>query len=109
MKQMETMKAHGIRPSSASYCCALACCEANEDVDTAFRLYHEACDTGLLLTDDVHNCLIRVCTVCGRVDDALTEIKALMRKHGKMQQDTINSLTRALCDSYIGVTLRHAW
>jgi pentatricopeptide repeat protein len=99
---LQAMHARGVQPSAISYCCALACCEATGNLTTAFALYEEACESGIRPTDKVHNQLIRVCASSGHVDRALSEVKALMRRHGDMQQHTLNSLTRALSDQHIG-------
>jgi pentatricopeptide repeat protein len=99
---MGAMRARGLQPSSVTYGCALAGCEVSGDVDRAVRLYKEACTEGLLPTDPLHNALIKVCVRAGRLDEALEQIKTLIRSHGRMEQHTINSLTRALSDQYIG-------
>ena len=101
-KILEEMRLRRVQPSAVTYGCVLSACEATADADLAFRVYKEACADGVLPTDECHNALIRVCATAGRVDEALEEIKLLMRKHGDMQLHTINSLTRALCEPFIG-------
>jgi pentatricopeptide repeat protein len=100
---MDTMRDTGLQPSVVSYGCALAACEVSQDADQAFKLYHEACEAGVVPTDNLHNALIKVCVSVGKLDGALEEIKSLIRSHGHMQQHTINSLTRALSEQYIGM------
>ena len=99
---MDTMHDAGMQPSAITYGVALASCEASKDADQAFKLYNEACQAGVIPTDNLHNALIKVCVSVGKLDDALEQIKNLIRAHGHMQQHTINSLTRALSDQYIG-------
>lgn len=43
--------------------------------------------------------LISVCTEAERLDEALDLVKRLARKHGTMQQHTLNSLTRSAGES----------
>jgi pentatricopeptide repeat protein len=104
---MDTMREAGIQPSAVSYGCALAACELSQDAHQAFKLYHEACEAGVMPTDNLHNALIKVCVSAGMLDDALEQIKSLIRGHGHMQQHTINSLTRALSEQYIGMLPFH--
>ena len=60
----------------------------------------------MLPTDTCHNLLIEVCTQAGRLDEALDLVKRLARQHGAMQQQTLNSLTRALSASHVDRALR---
>ena len=57
-------------------------------------------------TDTCHNLLIEVCTQAGRLDEALDLVKRLARQRGAMQQQTLNSLTRALSASHVDRALR---
>jgi hypothetical protein len=102
---LRQMQEEGVAPSAITYGCALAACEALQDADLAFVLYKEACAGGVVPDVDVHNALIKVCTTAGRLDEALDEIKTLMRQHGHMQLATINSLTCALAGPCIGTPL----
>lgn len=102
-----SMREAGVQPSIVTYCCAVTCCEATHDVDTAFKVYEEACQeqsvaaaNQVAALDELHNCLIRVCTASLHLDDALALIKAQLRRHGAIEQATINSLTRALSSSH---------
>lgn len=85
--------------TAITYGTAIRACEAMQDADLAFVLYKEACDGGVVASVDVHNALIKVCTAAGRLDEALEEIKRLMRDHGDLQLATINALTCALADA----------
>lgn len=105
---MSEMRGRGIKATAVTYGCALAACEARRDAAGAFRLYHEACAAGVPLTDIVHDALIKACVAAGQLDEALDAIKRLMRAHGDMQAHTFNSVTRALCDQYVGATRRPA-
>ena len=49
---------------------------------------------------------MRLTACCDREDDALTLIKALARKHGSMQERTLNSVIRALAASHVDRALR---
>lgn len=102
---MAEMRGRGIAATAVTYGCALAACEARRDAGGAVRLYHEACAAGVPPSDIVHDALIKACVAAGRLDEALGVIKRLMRAHGDMQAHTLNSVTRALCDQYIGVLL----
>ena len=99
---MEEMRGRGIAPTAVTYGCALAACEARRDAGAAVALYHEACAAGVPPSDIVHDALIKACVAAGRLDEALDAIKRLMRANGEMQAHTFNSVTRALCDQYIG-------
>ena len=99
------MREAGVAPSTVTYCLAVTCCEAARDVQAALSIYEQACvelqaeqgDPAVL--DELHNCLIRACTAALHLDEALAQIKALLRRHGAIEQATINSLTRALSSS----------
>ena len=55
-----------LKPTATTYGCLLKVCELREDVDTAFKLYEEAFEEGVLATDECHNMLIDVCSDAGR-------------------------------------------
>lgn len=61
------MKAVGkLKPTATTYGCLLKVCGLRQDVTTAFKLYEEAFEVGVLATDECHNMLIDVCSDAGR-------------------------------------------
>jgi len=97
----QTLKDLGLQPTAVTYGCVLLAHAAQGDVDGAFRLYQEACRCGISPSDKCHNILINMCTDVGRLDDALELIKVLVRKHGDIAEETMNSLVRALSADYL--------
>lgn len=63
-EEMKTVR--NVKPTATTYGCLLKVCELRHDVDTAFRLYEEAFEVGVLATDECHNMLIDVCSDAGR-------------------------------------------
>ena len=97
----EEMQARGCELTQVTYgCLLLACDKLGGDVDRAFRVYQQACDQGIMPSDEMHDILIGVCTKGGRLDDALELVKAMARTHAALQQHTMDSLVRALSGSY---------
>lgn len=96
------MRQNGLAPDGRAYTRALTACELMGDATQAFVLYHQACDDGVVPVDEMHNVLVRVCSKTHRIEEALNLVKDLMRNHGNMEYHTLNSITRALCEDYIG-------
>ena len=97
----QRLKRQKIRPTVVTYGCLFEALRATENVDGAFALYREACRYGISLSDRCHNVLISMCTEVGRLDDALDLIKVLVRTHGDIAEETMNSVTRALAAEYL--------
>lgn len=67
LQVFEKMKAVGkLKPTATTYGCLLKVCGLRGDVTTAFKLYKEAFEVGVLATDECHNMLIDVCSDAGR-------------------------------------------
>ena len=60
------MQEESVAPTAVTYGCLLVACEHLGDVERAFRLYKQACDRGIVPTDECHNILINVCAATGR-------------------------------------------
>lgn len=60
------MQQENVAPTAVTYGCLLVACEQLGDVERAFRLYKQACDRGIVPTDECHNILINVCAATGR-------------------------------------------
>ncbi len=97
----QRLKREKIRPTVVTYGCLFEAFRATENVDGAFALYREACLYSVSPSDQCHNVLIGMCTEVGRLDDALDLIKVLVRKHGDIAEETMNSMTRALAVEYL--------
>jgi pentatricopeptide repeat protein len=104
LDMLKRMRRNGLAPDAIAYTKALTACELMGDATQAFALYHQAYDDGVVPIDDMHNVLVRVCSKAHRIDEALNLIKDLMRNHAKMEYQTLNSITRALCEDYIGAS-----
>ena len=63
-EEMKTVR--NLKPTATTYGCLLKVCGLQHDVDTAFKLYEEAFEVGVLATDECHNMLIDVCSDAGR-------------------------------------------
>lgn len=63
-EEMKTVRK--LNPTATTYGCLLKVCDLRHDVDTAFKLYEEAFEVGVLATDECHNMLIDVCSDAGR-------------------------------------------
>ena len=92
----QDMERHNISMTDVTYGCLFLACEKLGDVNMAFKLYRKACEDGIRPSDEMHNILISVCTKCGKMDEALDLVKKMSRENSKLQQHTMNSLTRAL-------------
>lgn len=67
LQVFQEMKAVGnLKPTATTYGCLLKVCGLRKDVATAFKLYEEAFEVGVLATDECHNMLIDVCSDAGR-------------------------------------------
>ncbi len=62
----EEMQQEGVEPTAVTYGCLLVACEQLGDVERAFQLYKQACERGIVPTDECHNILINVCAATGR-------------------------------------------
>eukprot|EP00884_Botryococcus_braunii_P007551 jgi/Botrbrau1/16798/Bobra.150_2s0027.1 len=102
----QEMELAGIQPNAVSYGSLLTACRKLGDVDRASALYRRICDRGVLPNDECHNILINIYADAGRVDEALDLFKKLARKHGEMQEATLNSVVRALTERYADRALR---
>lgn len=98
---LEAMQQEGLKPTAVTYGCLLVACWQSGDVDRAFSLYREAHENQILPTDSCHNILINLCTRTGRLEEALTLVKDLARRHGSIEHHTLNSLVRALAKDNI--------
>ena len=63
-EELKTVR--NLKPTATTYGCLLKVCELRNDVETAFKLYEEAFEVGVLATDECHNMLIDVCSDAGR-------------------------------------------
>lgn len=87
---------HGLAPSEVTYGVMLTACKYSKDVDRAFFLYQQACDEGIVPTDEMLNLLLSVCASANKLEDAVELVKKLARLHAPMQAPALNTLTRAL-------------
>ena len=62
----EEMQQEGVAPTAVTYGCLLVACEQLGAVDRAFQLYKQACERGIVPTDECHNILINICAATGR-------------------------------------------
>jgi len=62
----EEMQHDGVAPTEVTYGCLLVACERLGDVERAFQLYKQACERGIVPSDECHNILINVCAETGR-------------------------------------------
>eukprot|EP00887_Chlorella_sp_A99_P002761 scaffold6.g2761.t1 len=97
LQLLDDMRAAGLQPSAVTYGTALGACSRRGDVETAFALYQQACQEGIVPTDELHDLLLKLCVRAGRLSEGVDLVKALARQHSTLQEATLNSLVRALC------------
>jgi len=100
------MRAAGVQPTDVTYTVVLRACVARRDIGTAFALYEQAAGGRILLDDQCHNLLIKLCTLTGRLDEGVDMVKEVARMHGEIQSHTFNALIRALSTVSIDRALR---
>lgn len=104
----EEMQLQNIMPSVVTYGCVISGCERLADPTLAMKFYQMMCSTHLCPSDECHNILIKIHSRAGRLDDALELVKQVARTRGEMQQQTLNSVIRALSTEWLDRALRLA-
>lgn len=99
------MKEKDLKPTAVTYGCMFLAFKAKGDVNGAFALYQEACRVGVSPSDECHDILINMCTDGGQLEEGLELMKALMKNHGSIVEETMNSMIRALSSKYLGRSL----
>lgn len=102
----EDMQLQRIKPSVVTYGCLISGCEKLADPTLATKFYQMMCSNHVLPSDECHNMLIKIHSRAGRLDDALELVKQVARGHGEMQQQTMNSVIRALSTEWLDRALR---
>lgn len=104
----EEMQLQNIMPSVVTYGCLISGCEKLADPALAMKFYQMMCSNRLCPSDECHNILIKIHSRAGRLDDALELVKQVARSRGEMQQQTLNSVIRALSTEWLDRALRLA-
>lgn len=97
----ERMKTDDVNRTTVTYGCALqACCyfeDVEEGAERAYEVLRDMTESDVKMNDWCSNTLLRVISSAGRIEEMLEEVKNIVRRKGKLEQETIEAIVRALC------------
>ena len=97
----ERMKTDDVNRTTVTYGCALqACCyfeDVEEGVERAYEVLRDMTESDVKMNDWCSNTFLRVISSAGRIEEMLEEVKNIVRRKGKLEQETIEAIVRALC------------
>ena len=89
--------------TTVTFGCALqACCyveDVEESVERAYSVLRDMTERDVQMNDWCSNTFLRVISRAGRIEEMLEEVKKTVRRKGKLEQETLEAIIRALCSA----------
>jgi len=89
-------------PSIVTFGSALSACwtereNIDDAADKAYKIFADMAKFNVVPNDWCGNLFVKVISRAGRVEDTLSELKAIIKCGGSIQDDTLEGVVRALC------------
>jgi pentatricopeptide repeat protein len=94
---MDAMRAAGVAPTAPTFGAVLDGCNRTRDVQRALAVARDMAAAGVPPSDGCANLLVVACSHAGLLDEMLGEVRAVARRRGALQHDTLNAVLGALC------------